>query len=409
MQNYSYALYPDELYHYGVKDMHWGVRNYQNKDGSLTALGRIHYGIEGMYNGPKMEHLKSQVARGWATANDPEFLGRKMSDVYQKVGRAAELTKRKDFWNHDLNTIVPYIRNWMNPEQYNVSDVSGATTADYNKSPNADVTIDWSGAKVGGYANKVIRVDSSTTSYVDPDKLEFGNMLINVYQGYQDAKNVKMSELADYSVNRKIIKGTESVSPLGIKTADELTVVNRPVDTTIETISMDPHAVGSAKNTYLHRVMTGVDDTLERDLRKKVQKRSDEIFQNPTVTKEEQTKNKKALEKLMNAHGMLTQEQKEQKIAYMNEHPSEANKILSELSALPTFKSSQEAAKVLSEINAISYKTRTMDDLYEWLKRDSSVLKESYLDQVLKRDTKIKDLKEEMDAWDWENIYTYLQ
>ena len=409
MQNYSYALYPDELYHYGVKDMHWGVRNYQNKDGSLTALGRIHYGIEGMYNGPKMEHLKSQVARGWATANDPEFLGRKMSDVYQKVGRAAELTKRKDFWNHDLNTIVPYIQNWMNPAQYNVSDVSGATTADYNKSPNADVAIDWSGAKVGGYANKVIRIDSPTTSYVDPDKLEFGNMLINVYQGYQDAKNVKMSELADYSVHRKIIKSTEHVSPLGIKTADELTVVNRPVDTTIETISMDPRAVGSAKNTHIHRVMTGVDDTLERDLRKKVQKRSDEIFQNLAVTKEEQTKNKKALEKLMNAHGMFTQEQKEQKIAYMKEHPSEANKILSELSAFPTFKSPQEATKVLSEINAISYKTRTMDDLYEWLKRDSSVLKESYLEQALKRDTKIKDLKEEMDTWDWENIYTYLQ
>jgi hypothetical protein len=356
-----------------------------------------------------MEHLKSQVARGWATANDPEFLGRKMSDVYQKVGRAAELTKRKDFWNHDLNTIVPYIQNWMSPAQYNVSDVSGATTADYNKSPNADVTIDWSGAKVGGYANKVIRTDSPTTSYVDPDKLEFGNMLINVYQGYQDAKNVKMSELADYSVNRKIIKSTESVSPLGIKTADELTVVNRPVDTTIETISMDPHAVGSAKNVYLHRVMTGVDDTLERDLRKKVQKRADEIFQNPTVTKEEQTKNKKALEKLMNAHGMLTYEQKEQKKAYMKEHPSEANKILSELTAFPTFKSPQEAAKVLSEINAISYNTRTMDDLYEWLKRDSSVLKESYLDQALRRDIKIKELKEEMDAWDWENIYAHLQ
>lgn len=33
----------DELYHHGVKGQKWGVRNYQNADGSLTAAGRLHY------------------------------------------------------------------------------------------------------------------------------------------------------------------------------------------------------------------------------------------------------------------------------------------------------------------------------------------------------------------------------
>ena len=30
----------NELYHYGIKGMRWGIRRYQNPDGSRTALGK---------------------------------------------------------------------------------------------------------------------------------------------------------------------------------------------------------------------------------------------------------------------------------------------------------------------------------------------------------------------------------
>ena len=33
----------NELYHHGVKGQHWGIRRFQNKDGSLTEAGRSRY------------------------------------------------------------------------------------------------------------------------------------------------------------------------------------------------------------------------------------------------------------------------------------------------------------------------------------------------------------------------------
>ena len=45
-----------ELYHYGVKGMRWGVRRYENKDGTLTPLGKQRYGhLEYAVNNAKNE------------------------------------------------------------------------------------------------------------------------------------------------------------------------------------------------------------------------------------------------------------------------------------------------------------------------------------------------------------------
>ena len=66
-------VYQSELYHHGIKGQKWGVRRYQNPDGSLTAEGKKRYdkelqvGRERLTN--RLKNTKSQVDSMQASVN----------------------------------------------------------------------------------------------------------------------------------------------------------------------------------------------------------------------------------------------------------------------------------------------------------------------------------------------------
>ena len=52
----------NELYHHGIKGQKWGVRRYQNADGSLTNAGTKRYGISGAIRGYQIKSAQKGLS-----------------------------------------------------------------------------------------------------------------------------------------------------------------------------------------------------------------------------------------------------------------------------------------------------------------------------------------------------------
>lgn len=124
------GLLTDEIKHYGTKGQKWGVRRYQNKDGSLTPAGREHYGY-GKGDRDTKDYSKNEKglavipgARFVANSIRKKALDKKIENG-KKLGRfeqkyAAE--KLTIALKNDDKEMVDKLKNVLTSEEYDKAE-----------------------------------------------------------------------------------------------------------------------------------------------------------------------------------------------------------------------------------------------------------------------------------------------
>lgn len=78
-----------ELYHWGIKGQKWGVRNYQNADGSLTSAGRLRYGVGSAVRGGVFNSSNTAYSKAKKLAKFGSALGKAKAEHYGKQAKKA--------------------------------------------------------------------------------------------------------------------------------------------------------------------------------------------------------------------------------------------------------------------------------------------------------------------------------
>lgn len=167
----------DELYHYGILGMKWGVRRYQNKDGSLTNAGKKRYYTTGRFG----EIILSEKGKKFNKKNTKQFNSYKKSVRHNPI-----LNKNKKF----TDNLKLYMES--------------------NKKDNEH------------FLNEREKWLNGDKEYKGKDYYQFKNIAADKWNSTKDSKNERKS----YNNIRKEVEKTAKEYPLYNKKYDYLSAMN---------------------------------------------------------------------------------------------------------------------------------------------------------------------------------------
>ena len=167
----------EELYHHGIKGQKWGVRRFQNKDGSLTPAGEKRYGDDNPNNQtPKQETKKSNSIDG--------------AKVYSKHGVEVSLQKQPtSLIAKAIGKISKKSREYQEKSDFMDVKVGGKTVGDLQlyREDKKSINVVWVSINEGhegqGYGKAV--VDHAKKQGLDRVTLEVPGISPNARHIYE--------------------------------------------------------------------------------------------------------------------------------------------------------------------------------------------------------------------------------
>ena len=166
-----------ELYHHGIKGQRWGVRRYQNPDGTLTTAGRARYGIDeqGHFTSDKgQKNLYKDIKR----SNEQQLKLKKQERKVEQQLRTQALSKR-------ATSVAEKQENTLREKRWDIKEQQDKKISEALK---ANVTD-----KERNELSKLIKRDEDLEFAID--EVEYGTPKYNKLIQESDANHKRMQQI----------------------------------------------------------------------------------------------------------------------------------------------------------------------------------------------------------------------